>query len=381
MLIPVAVSVINHSVFLREMTKALNLTPRSSPSPTPSASSGGDSPLTQATWGLVIATALVFLASLVPATSQIADRRYRKRTRASEVVPILHGARTKIEDISSSLSRLDANSSVEEFAALYYDLEPLTEQIKELENRPGLSVDQRLEVIVLGSHLNLLGLDLSLLGNRHATLRAMVVENMTLEQRITHDVIQANAALLSLDRLEHLFKEIRRRFHGNTFTEEMIARTMKDTDDAERQLAESTSTWTKILLQLSPVSYELVRCLRGAGHLTNNQLVALKAQQPFGGDAVRELELAGILVPMVNISDRKDHQPVYWFPVDGCDDLINASKGLSNGYPAERRWVINALESIGYINRAKQGKSLRQRLRGLRLKVYDRAVRYAASRD
>jgi len=250
-----------------------------------------------------------------------------------------------------------------------------------LENRPGLSLDQRLEVIVLGSHLNFLGLDLSLLGNRHATLRAMVVELMTLEQRITHDVIQANAALLSLNRLEHLFKEIRRRFHGNTFTQEMIARTMKDTDDAERQLTESTATWTKILLRLSPISYELVRCLRGAGHLTNNQLLALKAQQPFGGDAVRELELAGILVPMVNISDRKDHQPVYWFPVGDCDDLINASKSLLNDYPTERKWVINALESIGYINKAKRDKSLRQQLRELRLKAYDRAVRYAASRD
>lgn len=382
-LTPAAVSAINHSVALREMVRALNGSPSPSAtsSSTSSGSSGGDSALTQVTWGLVIATALVFSASLVPAASQIVDWRNKKRSRASVVVPILHGARTKLEDISSSLSRLDANSSVEEFATVFYDLEPLSEQIKELENRPGLSLDQRLEVIVLSSHLAFLGPDLSMLGSKHAYMRAAAVELMTLEQRITRDVIQVNAALLSLDRLENLFKEVRRRYHGKTFTEEMMARTMKDTDDAERRLAESTATWTKILVQLSPVWYELVRCLRGGGHLTNNQLIALKAQQPNGGDAVRELELAGILVPMVNISDRKDHQPVYWFPADDCDNLINASKGLSDNYPAERRWVIGALESIGYMNGTKQSKPLRQRLRKLRMKAFDRVVRYALSRD
>jgi hypothetical protein len=200
----------------------------------------GDDPLVYATWGLVVATLLLFLAALIPALGQFLDWVNRKKSRESEVIPILHGIRTNIDDIGNRLLLLGPEAPLEDVANIYYDVESLCESTKMLQDRNGLSLSQRLELYVMGSHLNLLGLVLSLIASDNRKWRKMVLKETTLEARIRESAIRARAVLLSLDRLDQLFTGVRKRYHGRTFTEEMIARTSGDVDQAKRDLDTQT---------------------------------------------------------------------------------------------------------------------------------------------
>ncbi|MFF1651955.1 hypothetical protein [Streptomyces sp. NPDC058255] len=51
-------------------------------------------------------------------------------------------------------------------------------------------------------------------------------------------MIAAQASLLCLDRFDHLFVEVKRKYGGRTFTEEMMARVQDDSDSAEKRLVD-----------------------------------------------------------------------------------------------------------------------------------------------
>lgn len=127
---------------------------------------------------------------------------------------------------------------MEEIAHLYYSVERICERIEGIQGHVALSIDQRLELYVLNSHLNLLGLQLSLIGNEDEEIRNMALEDASIEERLRISVIAAEASLLCLDRVDHLFVEVKRKYGGRTFTEEMVARVQDDSDSAEKRLVD-----------------------------------------------------------------------------------------------------------------------------------------------
>ena len=58
------------------------------------------------------------------------------------------------------------------------------------------------------------------------------------EERLRESVVYCQAILLSLDRLEHLFGGVSKKYRGRTFTEETFARSSEDYDEAEKQLVD-----------------------------------------------------------------------------------------------------------------------------------------------
>lgn len=197
-----------------------------------------DSQLVDATWGLVVATALLFLATSVPAVVQLNERRNQRRALASQLIPSLHGMRSHAAEARSALLKMDSSTSPEEIARVYFEIEPACDQIESLQSHRGLSIDQRLELYVLGGHLQLLGLHLSLLGSEDEELRASVLADQSQEEILRKAAIRAQAALVSLDRVDRLFIEVKKKYGGRTFTEEMIRRTESDSDIAEKDLVD-----------------------------------------------------------------------------------------------------------------------------------------------
>ncbi|MYU11777.1 hypothetical protein GTZ78_13990 [Streptomyces sp. SID8361] len=191
-----------------------------------------------ATWGLVLATLLLFIASLVPALGKVREWREQGRSLASVLLPELHGTRTQVTDVRDTLLRLKADGSLEEVTHTYYVVEQVCERIEGVQRHVGLSIDQRLELYVLSSHLNLLGLQLSLIANEDENIRQMALEDASVEERLRKSVNAAQAAIICLDRVERLFVEVRKKYGGRTFTEEMLQRVEVDSDNAEKALVD-----------------------------------------------------------------------------------------------------------------------------------------------
>jgi hypothetical protein len=108
--------------------------------------------------------------------------------------------------------------------------------LKKLENHENLSLDQRLEIYVLGSQVVVLRFHLSwLCSPGDPEVEESAVSD---EQRLRESIIYCQATLLSLDRLDRLFVGVRKKYHGRTFTEEMLARSSQDFDQAEKKLVD-----------------------------------------------------------------------------------------------------------------------------------------------
>ncbi|MGW3497982.1 hypothetical protein [Streptomyces sp. NPDC001020] len=197
-----------------------------------------EDPIVLATWGLVVATLLLFGAGVIPAVGQFREWRDRKKSLASALLPELHGTRTQATDIRDTLVNLKADAPLKEIAHLYYGVEQLCERVEGIQGHAGLSIDQRLELYVLSSHLNLLGLQLSLIASEDEELRNMALSESSVEGRLRISAIAAQAALLCLDRVDHLFIEVKKKYGGRTFTEEMMARVQADSDNAEKRLVD-----------------------------------------------------------------------------------------------------------------------------------------------
>ncbi|MCX4621434.1 hypothetical protein [Streptomyces albogriseolus] len=191
-----------------------------------------------ATWGLVLATLLLFAANLVPALGQFREWRERERSLASVLLPDLHGTRTQATDVRDTLLRLKSDAPLEEITHIYYMVEQLCERAERVQDHVGLSIDQRLELYVLNSHLNLLGLQLSLIASEDENLRQMALEDASIEERLRKSANAAQASIICLDRVDRLFVEVRKKYRGRTFTEEMLQRVELDSDNAEKALVD-----------------------------------------------------------------------------------------------------------------------------------------------
>ena len=106
--------------------------------------------LVMATWGLVVATSLLFLASLVPAVGQFVSWSNRKKALASDLIPTLHGIRKRATDMRSSLLPLVSPVSQDDIVGVANDSDHMKNALKKIENHEGLTLDQRLEINVLG---------------------------------------------------------------------------------------------------------------------------------------------------------------------------------------------------------------------------------------
>ncbi len=188
-----------------------------------------DPKLVLATWGLVLATFLLFLASIVPAVGQFRDWSNKKKAIASTVIPVLHATRNHMLEIRSGLLSTDYMAQ-DTVAGIHGLVDRTRRHTAELEDSPGLSLDQRLELYVLLSHLGFLQIRLSVVASGDPNKESVV----SIEEQFRQAIIQVQAALLSLDRLDNFFARSRR----GTFTDEMIARVEHDNDEAEKQLVD-----------------------------------------------------------------------------------------------------------------------------------------------
>ena len=194
--------------------------------------------LVLATWGLVLATLLLFIAAAIPAIGQFREWQHRKHALASALLPRLHGTRTQATEIRDFLIEMKADAPLEEITNLFYHVEDLCDRVGEIQDHRGLSIDQRLEVYILGSHLNLLGLQLSLIANEDEEVRQVALQSASIEERLRRSLVEAQATLPCLDRIDRLFVEVKRKYGGRTFTEEMMARMDADSDSAEKALVD-----------------------------------------------------------------------------------------------------------------------------------------------
>ncbi|MFK0122426.1 hypothetical protein ACIQSP_03835 [Streptomyces nigra] len=191
-----------------------------------------------AAWGLVLATLLLFGASLIPALGQFREWRERERSLASILLPELHGTRTHATDLRDTILRLKADAPLDEITHVYYTVEQLCERVERVQSHDGLSIDQRLELYILSSHLNLLGLQISLIANEDENIRRMALEDASIEERLRKSANAVQATIICLDRVDRLFVEVRRKYQGRTFTEEMLQRVELDSDNAEKALVD-----------------------------------------------------------------------------------------------------------------------------------------------
>jgi hypothetical protein len=136
----------------------------------------------------------------------------------------------------SQLLSLTWPVSSENIVPLENDANYMRSELKKLQNYENLSLNQRLEIYVLGSQIVVLRFHLSWLcspGDPEEEESAI-----SDEQRLRESIIYCQAALLSLDRLDRLFVGVRKKYHGRTFTQEMLARSSQDFDQAEKQLVD-----------------------------------------------------------------------------------------------------------------------------------------------
>ena len=193
------------------------------------AASATDSQLVMATWGLVLATFLLFLASIVPAVGQFRDWSGKKKSIASTVIPVLHGARRRTEEIRDELLSTDCGQ--EEKNQLTYDMAINNKNyLSKLDDMPGLTLDQRLEISVFRNHLGIIGARMSFVAYGDPDNES----DLSAEEHLRAATISAQAALISLDRLDRLFT----RFRKGIYTDLMLSRMNSDEDAAEKQLVD-----------------------------------------------------------------------------------------------------------------------------------------------
>jgi hypothetical protein len=193
------------------------------------AASSTDSQLVMATWGLVLATALLFLSSIVPAIGQFRDWSGKKKAIASTVIPVLHATRSHMEEVRDELLSINYTEQ-DKIETTYGIMRAIIDQTSELEDLPNLSLDQRLELFVLQNHLRSVSIHLSFTIGEDPELKS----SLTPEEQFRRAVVQVQASFLSLDRLDRFFARFRRK----TFTDEMTSRGDKDNDVAEKQLVD-----------------------------------------------------------------------------------------------------------------------------------------------
>jgi hypothetical protein len=195
-----------------------------------------ESQLVEATWGLVAATSLLFLASVVPAVGQFISWSNRKKSLASDLIPTLHRIRKRATDMRSALLSLTSPVSSDDIMPIENDASSMRDDLKKIENHENLSLGQRLEIYVLSSQMPTLGFHLSWLYSPGDPDEEQSI--ISDEERLRQSIIICQAALLSLDRLDRLFAGVRKKYQGRTFTEEMFARNSQDRDEAEKQLVD-----------------------------------------------------------------------------------------------------------------------------------------------
>lgn len=115
------------------------------------------------------------------------------------------------------------------------DVSMMNDNLKKIENREGLSLDQRLEIYILNQQMGVLSFHLSWLYSPGELDEQSIISD---EERLRQSIVYCQAALLSLDRLERLFVGVPRKYRGRTFTEEMFARSSQDRVEAEKQLVD-----------------------------------------------------------------------------------------------------------------------------------------------
>ncbi|MFE3641887.1 hypothetical protein ACFXOM_12905 [Streptomyces sp. NPDC059169] len=205
--------------------------------------------LVLATWGLFVATALLFVVTAIPAIGQFLDWRNKKRALASSMLPVLHGIKNQVSDLRDMLLRLEGNQGdIELYDALHSHVEGLCDRVAAVQDEDGVSIEQRLELYVLSSHLNFMGLQLALLSEQGGASGGdeqgdeqgdtEMADLLSEEERGRRAVASAQASLVSLDRLDRLFAGIGRRSKGRTFTEEMMRRVEGDTLQAQKDLVD-----------------------------------------------------------------------------------------------------------------------------------------------
>ena len=191
--------------------------------------------LVEATWGLVAATSLLFLASVVPAVKELLNWSNSKKALASDLIPTLHAIRMNMTEVRANLLALTLPLASEDIDSIYTDVHNMLRPIHKIQNHEGLSLDQRLEMDVLVSHIEYLSARLSgVCSFDDPDVEYVLSEN----QRFQQCIVYCEAALLSFDRLDHLFVGVRKRYRGHTFTEEISLRKAQDCTEAAERFAD-----------------------------------------------------------------------------------------------------------------------------------------------
>jgi hypothetical protein len=188
-----------------------------------------ESQLVEATWGLVVATSLLFLAAIIPAIGEIRARSSQKKELASNVIPVLHAERVHLNEVKSELLSLHVPWTADDFASSYSNARGTRSRCKEIYELKNLSLAQRLEMSVLMMHLTILTIHLNFMTDDEGRGEESAISDT---ERVRSAIIETEAALTSMRRLDHLFAGFR---HG-TFTEKALNRVSEDIADAETQL-------------------------------------------------------------------------------------------------------------------------------------------------
>jgi hypothetical protein len=193
------------------------------------AANSTDSQLIMATWGLVLATFLLFLASIVPAVGQFRDWSGKKKAVASTVIPLLHAARSNTTWLLDELLSTDT-SEKENNEHLYNAAVNHSHFYSKLDDIPGLSLDQRLEMTILRRQLGAIGSAMSFVAHGDPDNES----DLSAEEHLRRATIFAKATLISMDRADRLFT----RFRKGSYADEMMSYFDKDFDEAEKQLVD-----------------------------------------------------------------------------------------------------------------------------------------------
>ena len=188
--------------------------------------------LVLATWGLVVATCLLFLTSVIPAIGQFTEWSRRRKALFSDLIPILHGIKARL---SRLLTFLIDPSDVPDYSVddCIYDVKDISKRTQELAARKNLTLSQRIEANVLATHATILFIHFGeLTSSRSPEALGSTISEI---ERMDRARICTQAALLSLGRLEHLIIGMRRH-HRRTFTDEIETRLSRDTYAAEHML-------------------------------------------------------------------------------------------------------------------------------------------------
>ena len=184
--------------------------------------------LVTATWGLVAATSLLFLAAAIPAVGEFVRWVTRKKALGATIIPTLHAGRAHLLEIRSMM--LESTFSDKDAIELLFAMSVNARRpLGQLEDSEGLSLDQILEFYVLNSQLGVLVSRLSLIIDTEEAASSP-------EENYRQSLVSVQAALISLERLDRLLGSTKRKYGGRTFTDEYTRRYDVDRDEAEKQL-------------------------------------------------------------------------------------------------------------------------------------------------